>query len=105
VESELGRWEAAGEAYRESLGISRRLAREIGETPQALEDLGISFSRLADLARSRNDATTERGHLRDALDAFTRASGAAPSAVRLEGQIASVDTRLKALDTAIGDTA
>ncbi len=51
VERELDRWEPAGEAYRESLQLRRRLAKETGETPQALRDVSVSLNNVGSVER------------------------------------------------------
>jgi hypothetical protein len=49
VGQQQGRWGDAQLAYEESLGISRRLCAMLGDTPESLRDLAISYERLGEL--------------------------------------------------------
>ena len=62
-ELEAGRLDAALQAYRESLEISRRLRERLGDTPQALRDLTVSLNNVGNAVR-------DSGRLDAALQAY-----------------------------------
>ena len=94
VNRELGRAEAAAENYRESLALRRRLLEVVGETPQALADVGMSLAKMAELAFQRADMAGALIHMRDARDAFTRANALAPQVVGIERNLTGARARL-----------
>ena len=68
-----GDWDAAEQAYEESLGIARDLADSLG-TPESLHDLVISLSNLAGVVEQLGDAEraeslrAERDRIAEILD-------------------------------------
>jgi tetratricopeptide (TPR) repeat protein len=98
VEGELGRWEAAGAAYRESLAIARRLLDLLGETPQTLDDVGISLENVARCEQALGQTIAARAALEEALQLFERASRLAPDSKRLEKSVGRARTGLAALE-------
>jgi hypothetical protein len=58
VARELGRLEAAEQAFAESLALRRRLVQAVGESPTALRDLSVSLNNMGQVAREPPSMTS-----------------------------------------------
>jgi predicted TPR repeat methyltransferase len=68
AESEAGRGEAALQAYRESLELSRQLRQALGDGPQVLRDLSISLERVGDAEREAGRGEAALQAYRESLE-------------------------------------
>ena len=72
VASRNGHWDRAAQAWRESLGIRRRLVEQLGPSPEALRDLSTVLEWMASWERDHGTPGAELATLREWADVLTR---------------------------------